>query len=162
MTMASVVAPRVAAGDANLMIVENLPVPRSPGLGGAQSLRRAGSRVSVICPVVRSQRVRFELIDSSKSTATRYPSRQGQGRLHRRIQQRAFWESPTRSKCFGGRGFDAIHACNPPDLIFLMGPSISTCSARVRVRSSRSEPELFEAKIRASRADLEDVVLLER
>ena len=66
MTMASVVdATRSGRRRRILMIVENLPVPFDRRVWAeAQSLRRAGYEVSVICPRGPFAESPFELIDS--------------------------------------------------------------------------------------------------
>jgi hypothetical protein len=54
-----------------------------------------------------------------------------------------FWLS---LKVLFGRGFDVIHACNPPDTIFLHRRLLQAVRQEVRVRSPRHQPELYEAK----------------
>jgi glycosyltransferase involved in cell wall biosynthesis len=58
-----------------------------------------------------------------------------------------FWEWLYSLKVFFGRGFDAIHACNPPDLIFLIGAFYKYLFGRRFVFDHHDvNPELFEAK----------------
>lgn len=105
-----------------LIIVENLPVPFDRRVWmEATTLREAGYEVSVICPKGRGFEAdhedrdgihiyRHDLppdISSTRGYLHEYAAAlRGEWRLARRI-----WRE---------RPFDAIHLCNPPDLLFLI------------------------------------------
>jgi glycosyltransferase involved in cell wall biosynthesis len=131
------------------MIVENLPVPFDRRVWAeAQSLRRAGYEVSVICPRGPFAESPFELIDSIEIHRHPLPI-QAKGKLAYLAEYSSalFWEFAYSLKVFRGRGFDAIHACNPPDLIFLIGVFYKYLFGKKFVFDHHDlNPELFEAK----------------
>ena len=58
-----------------------------------------------------------------------------------------FWEFALAWRVLFGRGFDAIHACNPPDLIFLVGGFFKLfLRKRFLFDHHDINPELYEAK----------------
>ena len=64
---------------------------------------------------------------------------------------------------FWGRGFDAIHACNPPDLIFLVGAFYKYLFGKKFVFDHHDlNPELFEAKFGHRGPVWKALVFLER
>jgi glycosyltransferase involved in cell wall biosynthesis len=150
MTMASVVD---AAGSARrrriLVIVENLPVPFDRRVWAeAQSLHKAGYDVSVICPRGPFAESPFELIDSIEIHRHPLPI-QAKGKLayFAEYSTALFWQFVYSLKVFWGSGFDAIHACNPPDLIFLIGAFYKYLFGKKFVFDHHDlNPELFEAK----------------
>src|SRR3954469_5753593 len=99
-----------------LIIVENLPVPFDRRVWAeAQSLRRAGYNVSVICPRGPFAESPFELIDGIEIHRHPLPIQAKDKRGYLAEYSSAlFWEFVYSLKVFFGRGFDAIHACNPP------------------------------------------------
>jgi glycosyltransferase involved in cell wall biosynthesis len=131
------------------MIVENLPVPFDRRVWAeAQSLRRAGYEVSVICPRGPFAESPFELIDSIEIHRHPLPI-QAKGKVAYLAEYSSalFWEFAYSLKVFRGRGFDAIHACNPPDLIFLIGAFYKYLFGKKFVFDHHDlNPELFEAK----------------
>ena len=131
------------------MIVENLPVPFDRRVWAeAQSLRRAGYEVSVICPRGPFAERPFELIDSIEIHRHPLPI-QAKGKLAYLAEYSSalFWEFAYSLKVFRGRGFDAIHACNPPDLIFMIGAFYKYLFGKKFVFDHHDlNPELFEAK----------------
>ena len=150
MIMASVVdATRSVRRRRILMIVENLPVPFDRRVWAeAQSLRRAGYEVSVICPRGPFAESPFELIDSIEIHRHPLPI-QAKGKVAYLAEYSSalFWEFAYSLKVFWGRGFDAIHACNPPDLIFLIGAFYKYLFGKKFVFDHHDlNPELFEAK----------------
>ena len=54
-----------------------------------------------------------------------------------------FWLS---LKILFGRGFDVIHACNPPDTIFLIGGFYKLFGKKFVFDHHDINPELYEAK----------------
>ena len=58
-----------------------------------------------------------------------------------------FWEFLLALKVWRRHGFDVIDACNPPDLIFLIGGFYKTFAAKSFVFDHHyANPELYEAK----------------
>ena len=147
------------------MIVENLPVPFDRRVWAeAQSLRRAGYEVSVICPRGPFAESPFELIDSIEIHRHPLPI-QAKGKVAYLAEYSSalFWEFTYSLKVFWGRGFDAIHACNPPDLIFLIGAFYKYLFGKKFVFDHHDlNPELFEAKFGHRGPIWKMLVLLER
>jgi glycosyltransferase involved in cell wall biosynthesis len=104
-----------------VILVENLPVPfdRRPWQI-AHTLVAAGHRVSVICPAMYEHTARRERIDGID--IWRYPSREGATPVGwiREYLNALFWMLLICLRLFFTRGIDVIHACNPPDLLFLV------------------------------------------
>jgi glycosyltransferase involved in cell wall biosynthesis len=150
MTSAAVVeATRSARRRKILIIVENLPVPFDRRVWAeAQSLHRAGYEVSVICPRGPFAESPFELIDAIQIHRHPLPI-QAKGKLGYLAEYSSalFWEFAYSLKVYWKGGFDAIHACNPPDLIFLIGAFYKYLFGKKFVFDHHDlNPELFEAK----------------
>ncbi len=133
-----------------LIIVENLPVPFDRRVWAeAQSLHRAGYEVSVICPRGPFATTPFELIDGIDVYRHPLPI-EASGKLGYLAEYSSalWWEFAYSLKVlFWGRGFDVIHACNPPDLIFLVGSFYKYLFGKKFVFDHHDlNPELFEAK----------------
>jgi glycosyltransferase involved in cell wall biosynthesis len=115
---------RAAAADRPpgvLIIVENLPVPFDTRVWNeARTLAAAGWQVSVICPRGRGYDQRHEVVDGIE--IFRHPAPQAAGKLGYLLEYGTAlaWEFVLAWRVHWGRGFDVIHGCNPPDLIFLV------------------------------------------
>jgi glycosyltransferase involved in cell wall biosynthesis len=111
------------AGKRVLIIVQNLPVPFDTRVWQeATTLARAGCHVSVICPAGKEYQARREIIDGI--AIFRYPQPlEARGALAYLFEYvlALFWQMFLSWRVFLSRGFDVIHACNPPDTIFLIG-----------------------------------------
>lgn len=152
------------AGRKVLIIVENLPVPFDRRVWlEATTLSRAGALVSVICPIAKGYSKRYELIDGIHVYRHPLPA-EGKGPIGylREYGAALFWESVLAFKVLRERGFDVIHACNPPDLIFLVALLFKPFGKRFVFDHHDINPELYEAKF--GRRDLfwRLMVLLER
>jgi len=111
------------AGRKVLIIVENLPVPFDRRVWQeAQTLVQAGCLVSIICPKGRGYERAREEIDGVSIYRHSLPT-EGRGPLGYLLEYGAalFWEFLLAWKVLFRQGFEAIHACNPPDDIFLIG-----------------------------------------
>jgi glycosyltransferase involved in cell wall biosynthesis len=166
MTMASVAGAAYSARRRRiLIIVENLPVPFDRRVWAeAQSLRNAGYNVSVICPRCPFAESPYELIDSIEIHRHPLPI-QAKGKLayFAEYGSALFWEFIYSLKVFWNTGFDAIHACNPPDLIFLIGAFYKYLFGKKFVFDHHDlNPELFEAKFGSRGLIWKALVLLER
>jgi glycosyltransferase involved in cell wall biosynthesis len=131
-----------------LIIVENLPVPFDRRVWQeARTLRDAGYEVSVIGPSGPGCEARRETIDGIAIFRHPLPL-EARGALGYLVEYSAalLWEHLLAWRVFFGRGFDAIHACNPPDLIFLVGAVFKLLGKRFLFDHHDLGPELYEAK----------------
>jgi glycosyltransferase involved in cell wall biosynthesis len=129
------------------IVVENLPVPLDRRVWQeARTLTEAGYRVSVICP-------KGPLFEQSRET------REGIEIYRHRI-----WEAPgplgylleyawalaaefvLALKIYWRTPFRILHACNPPDTIFLIGLFFKLFGVRFLFDHHDLNPELYEAK----------------
>lgn len=131
-----------------LIIVENLPSPFDRRVWQeAGALRDAGYGVSIICPTGKGYEKRFESIDGIDIHRHPLPL-EAEGALGYALEYSAalFWEFTLAWKVLFGRGFDVIHACNPPDTIFLIGGFFKLLGKKFLFDHHDINPELFEAK----------------
>jgi glycosyltransferase involved in cell wall biosynthesis len=132
-----------------LIIVENLPVPFDRRVWSeATTLRNAGYEVSVICPKGPQAERSREVIDGIHIYRHPLPleARGASGYLVE-YATALFWEFVLAWRVLLTRGFDAIHACNPPDLIFLVGGFFKVFfRKRFLFDQHDINPELYEAK----------------
>ena len=63
--------------------------------------------------------------------------------------QALFWEFLLAWRVLLTRGFDVIHACNPPDLIFLIAIPLKLLGTKFVFDQHDICPELYTAKFRA-------------
>ncbi len=130
------------------MIIENLPVPFDRRVWQeANTLRSAGYQVSIVCPAMEGYRRRFEIINNihiyrfplpvEADTPLGYISEYSWALLAQ------FYLT---CKVAVNRGFDVIHACNPPDNIFLVALPFKLFGKRFIFDHHDLMPELFEAK----------------
>ena len=141
---------RISAGNKGiLIIVENLPVPFDRRVWQeATALRAAGYPVSVICPTGKGHDAAYEEIDGIHIYRHPLPI-EASGAVGFLIEYSAalFWEFVLSLRVRRRHGFDAIHACNPPDLIFLVGLFHKFLFGRKFLFDHHDiSPELFEAK----------------
>ncbi len=133
-----------------LIIVENLPVPFDRRVWSeATTLRAAGYEVSVICPKgPNAAAASFEVIDGIHVWRHPLPF-EARGAAGYVLEYGAalFWEFVLSVKIYNARGFDVIQACNPPDLIFLIGWFWKAFfGVRFTFDQHDLGPELYEAK----------------
>ena len=143
-----------------LIIVENLPVPFDRRVWQeAQALHRAGYQVSVICPVGQGYDSRREDIDGIGVYRHPLPV-EGKGVMGYLVEypMALFWQFLLAWRVFLGRGFDVIHACNPPDDIFLIGLFFKLFGKKFLFDHHDINPELYEVKF--GRKDILHKVLL--
>ncbi|SEE44291.1 Glycosyltransferase involved in cell wall bisynthesis [Bradyrhizobium erythrophlei] len=131
-----------------LIIVENLPVPFDRRVWcEATSLRQAGYEVSVICPKGRGHTESYECLDGIHIYRHPMPV-EARGITAYLIEYPValFWETWLAIKVAWKHGFDVIHGCNPPDLIFLIGLLFKLGGKRFVFDHHDVNPELYEAK----------------
>jgi len=153
MTAQEVAAARVqpaskARGRRVLIIVENLPCPFDRRvMQEARTLTAAGYEVSIICPKAPGFEKSFETIDGIHIHRHVLP-READGALGYALEYGValFMEFWLSLKVFFGRGFDILHACNPPDTIFLIGRFYKLFGRKFVFDHHDINPELYEAK----------------
>jgi glycosyltransferase involved in cell wall biosynthesis len=131
-----------------LILVENLPSPFDRRVWQeANSLRDAGYGVSIICPTGKGCEKKFESIDGID--IWRYDlSVEGEGAKGYAVEYSAalLWTFVLAWRVFLTRGFDVVHACNPPDLFFLIGAFFKLFGKKFVFDHHDISPELYEAK----------------
>jgi glycosyltransferase involved in cell wall biosynthesis len=141
-------AERVMTGRRVLIIVENLPCPFDRRvMQEARTLTAAGYSVSIISPKAKGYEKSFERIDGIDIHRHALP-READGAFGYLLEYGValcmeFWLS---LKVLFGRGFDVIHACNPPDTIFLIGGFYKLFGKKFVFDHHDINPELYEAK----------------
>jgi glycosyltransferase involved in cell wall biosynthesis len=132
-----------------LIIVENLPVPFDRRVWQeANALREAGYQVAVICPKGKGHTASYEELQGIHIYRHSLPL-EASGAAGYLIEYSAalFWEFFLSLKVLRKHGFDVIHACNPPDLIFLIGGFYKFLFRKKFVFDQHDlNPELFEVK----------------
>ena len=132
-----------------LMIVENLPVPFDRRVWQeATALREAGYEVSVICPKGKGYQKSQETMDGIH--IYRHPLLfEGTGLFGFAVEYATAlsFELFLSLRVLRRHGFDIIHACNPPDLIFLIALFHKVLFGKKFLFDQHDiSPELFEVK----------------
>lgn len=132
-----------------LILVENLPLPFDRRVWQeACALRDAGYRVSAICPMLKGYTRDYEnlegihiyrhpLAGDDAQTAKGYAREYGSALWQ---QTRLAW------RIYRANPFHAIHACNPPDLLFLVALPFMLFGVKFLFDHHDINPELFEIK----------------
>ncbi len=132
-----------------LILVENLPSPFDRRVWQeATTLRAAGYTVTIICPTGPGHESRHEVIDDIHIHRFKLPL-EADGALGYALEYTTalWWMSLLSWKVLFSRGFDVIHACNPPDLLFLIGGFFKHFFGKRFVFDHHDvNPELYEAK----------------
>ena len=131
-----------------LILVENLPCPFDRRVWQeAGALRDAGYAVSIICPTGKGCEKKYESIDDIDIWRYDLP-REGAGALGYLVEYGAalLFTFVLTFKVLFKRGFDVIHACNPPDLFFLIGGLFKLFGKKFVFDHHDANPELYEAK----------------
>ncbi|MBN1354418.1 MAG: glycosyltransferase family 4 protein [Candidatus Omnitrophica bacterium] len=131
-----------------LIIVENLSVPFDKRVWNeANTLRAAGYEISVICPKSKLYNKGYENINGIHIYRHPLPV-EGNNVFGYLAEYSAalFWELILAFKIFLTRGFDAIHACNPPDTIFIVGLIFKCFGKKFVFDYHDISPELFAVK----------------
>jgi len=132
-----------------LIVLENLPVPLDRRVWlEATTLTTAGYLVSVICPTGKGWDKLYEEIDGVHIYRYPEPPEAHSGALaYAREWGGALWHIfRLARKVRREQGFDVIHGCNPPDLIFLLALRYRFSGVRYLFDHHDVCPELFEAK----------------
>ncbi|MGH1349482.1 MAG: glycosyltransferase family 4 protein [Methyloligellaceae bacterium] len=132
-----------------LIIVENLTIPVDRRVWQeATALRDAGYHVSIICPVGDKYHERYEVMeDIHVYRHTLLMEADTKIGYLFEYSSALFWEFWLSMKVLRRQGFDVIHACNPPDLIFLIGLFYKIFFRKKFIFDHHDiNPELFEVK----------------
>ncbi|MCP4266940.1 MAG: glycosyltransferase family 4 protein [Candidatus Brocadiaceae bacterium] len=136
------------AGKRILIIVENLPSPFDRRVWQeATALKDNGALVSIICPTGKGYEKKFEVIDGIAIYRHKLPN-EADSALGYLLEYGValYWEFALAIKCLFTRGFDVIHACNPPDLIYLVAIPFKLFGKKFVFDHHDINPELYEAK----------------
>ena len=131
-----------------LILVENLPSPFDRRVWQeAGALRDAGYAVSIICPTGKGCEKKYEVLEDIHIWRYDLP-REGAGAAGYLLEYgvallMTFYLS---LKVLAKRGFDVVHACNPPDLFFLIGAVYKLFGKKFVFDHHDANPELYEAK----------------
>jgi glycosyltransferase involved in cell wall biosynthesis len=132
-----------------LIIVENLPVPFDRRVWQeARALHEAGYEVSVICPKGKGYAAAEEEREGIHIFRHPLPP-EAKGAAGYLIEYTAalFWEFILSLKVLRRHGFDVIHACNPPDLIFVVAAFHKLLLGKKFLFDQHDlSPELYEVK----------------
>ncbi|MGO4381551.1 glycosyltransferase family 4 protein [Pseudoduganella sp. RAF53_2] len=138
-----------SAGKRVLILVENLPSPFDRRVWQeATTLRAHGYEVSIICPTGKGYEKRYEELEGIHIYRYKLPL-EAEGAKGYAIEYSLalFHTFRLALKVLFQRGFDIIHACNPPDLLFLIGGFFKlTMGKRFLFDHHDINPELYEAK----------------
>lgn len=132
-----------------LVLVENLSVPFDRRVWQeSRALTDAGYRVEVICPRGTKQDTEpFVEIDGVR--IHRYPLTAATGGPagYLREYAAALWHTLRIARRLSrDEPFDIVHACNPPDLLFLIALALRPTGARFLFDHHDLVPELFESR----------------
>ncbi|HLX78958.1 MAG TPA: glycosyltransferase family 4 protein [Burkholderiales bacterium] len=131
-----------------LMLVENLPSPFDRRVWQeACALRDAGYVVSIICPTGPGCERAFEAIGGIHIHRYRLPVEASGAAGYALEYAAALLQTFVLSwRVLLTRGFDIVHACNPPDLFFLVGGFFKLLGKKFLFDHHDLGPELYEAK----------------
>ena len=132
-----------------LILVENMSVPRDKRVWPeSRTLVEAGFEVVVICPQGDElDTAPFERVEGVE--IHRYPARFAKGGTLSYVREYAaalWWMSWLAVRVAGRRGFDIVHACNPPDLLLLAALPLKLRGARLIFDQHDLVPELYECR----------------
>lgn len=131
-----------------LIVVENLPVPFDRRVWmEARTLKAMGAEVSVICPTGKGYNAREETLEGIRIFRHPLPL-EANGALGYLVEYGSalWWETRLAWKVWRRHGFDVLHGCNPPDLIFLVALQFRLLGKRFLFDHHDINPELYEAK----------------
>jgi glycosyltransferase involved in cell wall biosynthesis len=132
-----------------LIIVENLPVPFDRRVWmEATTLQQAGYEVSVICPQGNGFDQPYEVLESVHIYRHPLPPEESSVKGYLREYSWALkGQFQLARQVWRGRGFDIVHICNPPDLMFLVALWFKAFhGVRVIFDHHDLSPEMYEAK----------------
>lgn len=132
-----------------LILVENLPSPFDRRVWQeATTLHDNGYVVSIICPTGKGYEKEYEIIDGIHIYRYRLPfEAEGAKGYLLEYSLALFHTFRLAWVVYFRHGFDVIHACNPPDLLFLIGGFFKLLMNKKFIFDHHDiNPELYEAK----------------
>nr|MBS0021550.1 glycosyltransferase family 4 protein [Gammaproteobacteria bacterium] len=132
-----------------LILVENLPSPFDRRVWQeATTLRSNGYAVSIICPTGKGCEAHYEVIDDIHIYRYDLPTEAAGAKSYFVEYSSALWHTFRLAwKVRRRHGFDVVHACNPPDLLFLIGGFFKLLfGTKFLFDHHDINPELYEAK----------------
>lgn len=136
------------AGKHILIIIENLPAPFDTRVWQeANSLKKQGAEVSIICPKMKGYKLSYENINGID--IYRHPLWiEAEGALGYFLEYTSalLWEFFLCWKIFFRKRFHVIQACNPPDLIFSIAFIFKIFGVKFVFDHHDLNPELYIAK----------------
>lgn len=148
-----------------LILVENLPSPFDRRVWQeATTLLANGYQVSIICPTGKGYEKRYEAIDGIHIYRYHLPlEAEGAKGYAVEYSLALFHTFRLAWKVLFKHGFDVIHACNPPDLLFLIGGFFKLFGGKRFVFDHHDiNPELYEAKFNRRDFFYKLMILFER
>ncbi|HXQ40175.1 MAG TPA: glycosyltransferase family 4 protein [Candidatus Udaeobacter sp.] len=148
-----------------LIVVQNLPVPFDRRVWlEATSLAKAGYRVSVICPKAKGFNTSFEILEDV--AIYRYPlpidASSKLGFAAEFLWCLAATTLLSLRVSITGRGFDVLHACNPPETYWLLGYLWRPFGKVFIFDHHDLSPEMYQAKFGGGGRLLRILLWLER
>ena len=153
------------AGKKVCIVVENLPVPFARRVWQeATSLHEAGAEVTVICPRTKKYPLEYEELEGVKIYRHPLPEAKGTLDYFKEYFWALFHEFRLLLKVFRKQGVqDVIHACNPPDLIFIAAaPFFFFTRCKFPFDHHDINPELWIAKFGKKGLGYRAMILAER
>lgn len=131
-----------------LIIVENLPVPFDRRVWQeARALRDAGAQICIICPMMGEHTKSYEHLEDIHIYRHPLPVEAKRAMAYFVEYGLAiFWQTVLAWKILFKHGFDTIHGCNPPDLVFLIAWQFKLLGKRYIFDHHDINPEFFESK----------------
>lgn len=132
-----------------LILVENLPSPFDRRVWQeATTLHANGYGVSIICPTGKGYEKPYEEIEGIHIYRYDLPMEAEGAKGYAVEYSAALWHTFRLAwKVRREQGFDVIHACNPPDLLFLIGGFFKLFFGKKFLFDHHDiNPELYEAK----------------
>lgn len=132
-----------------LIIVENLPVPFDRRVWmEATTLAAAGHQVTVICPTGKGYEKEHEVLQDIHIYRHGLPPEESSSAGYLREYAHALaGEFRLARRAWRERGFDIVHICNPPDLLFLVALWFKVFRGmRILFDHHDIVPEMYEAK----------------
>ncbi|MEH2457043.1 glycosyltransferase family 4 protein [Nostoc sp.] len=132
-----------------LIIVENLPVPFDRRVWmEATTLQKAGYEVTVISPTGNGFEKDYEVIEQIHIYRHPLPPEESSVIGYLREYSWAInWQFRLTQRVWRERGFDVIHICNPPDLLFLVAGWFKLFHGTWVIFDHHDlSPEMYEAK----------------
>ena len=127
-----------------LFLVENLPSPFDRRVWQeATALRDAGYLVSIICPTGKGYEKKFETLEGIEIFRYRLTEADGVAGYVIEYSAALAFTFVLSWKVFFRKGFDVIHACNPPDLFFLIGGFWKLFGKKFLFDHHDANPELY-------------------